>query len=195
MGVFLRIVAALSLGAAGLAGCAQPQPQASPAGATTHYDPETRRLERVTYDRNGDGRTDATTFMNGAIVTHAELDEDFDGRIDRREYFVSRPSPGGGAPASLLDRVEISTGADGRVTRWERYEDGQLRHVEEDTDEDGRVDKWETWAGGSLEVVAMDTGGRGRPDRRLVYPPDGGEPRLELVPEATGAVRSAAPAP
>ena len=165
----------------------QGTPGPAPNNATTHYDPETRRLERVTYDRNNDGRVDATTFMDGAKVTRAELDENFDGVIDRREYFVSRPADAGSAASMQLDRVEASTRADGRTTRWERYEDGQLRHVEEDTDEDGRVDKWETWTAGSLSMVAMDTRGSGHPDRRLVYPAGGGEPQLEMDPDPAAA--------
>jgi len=185
----------VSLGAAALAGtaaCTQ-APRPSTGGATTHYDPETRRLERVTYDRNGDGRIDATTFMQGAIVTRAELDEDFDGTIDRREYYVSRPSTGGeSVPGAVLDRVEVSTRPDGRVTRWERYENGRLRDVEEDTSGDGRVDKWESWQDGSLSMIAMDTLGRGRPDRRLVYPAGGGEPFLEVDPDGTGTFARAA---
>jgi len=192
----------LCAAALGAAACAQAAPDRPASRATPVYDPDTRKLERVTYDRNSDGRTDATTYMNGALVTHAELDENFDGTIDRREYFVARPSAAAGgaaaapAPATVLDRVEVSTRADGRVTRRERYENGVLRHVEEDTDEDGRVDKWETWESGSLSMLAMDTLGRGRPDRRLVYPAGGGgEPRLEVDPDGTGTFARAAQAP
>jgi hypothetical protein len=170
------------------AACSGRAPAPAVSGATTHYNSETRRLERVTYDRNSDGRIDATTFMNGAVVTHAELDENFDGTVDRREYFVARPNREGATPAAtVLERVEVSSRTDGRVTRWERYDLGVLRDVEEDADEDGRVDKWETWADGSLAAIALDTNGDGRPDRRLVYPPGGGEPRIEIDRDGTGA--------
>lgn len=167
--------------------CSQPPSRSASAGATPHYDPETRKLERVTFDRNGDGRVDATTFMDGALVIQAELDENFDGTIDRREYYGRRPGAGTGAATAVLERAEVSTTADGRITRWERYENGLLRHVEEDTDEDGRVDKWETWEDGSLSIVALDTTGTGRPDRRLIYPAEGGEPRLEVDFDSTQA--------
>jgi hypothetical protein len=175
---------------AGASACRTPPSAPADAnGAELHYDPDTRRLDRVTYDRNGDGRIDATTFMDGAVVTRAELDENFDGTIDRREYFRTGAAPGTApqaAPATVLERVESSTRPDGRITRWERYEGGVLRHVEEDTTGTGHIDKWETWENGSLSVVAMDTKGQGRPDRRLVYSSEGAEPRLEIDQDGSG---------
>jgi hypothetical protein len=157
------------------------------------YNTETGRLERITYDRNGDGRTDATTYMDGTAVVRAELDQNFDGTTDRWEHyargtsrFSSPAAAGAGTSAGgALERVETTTRSDAQVTRWETYESGLLRRVEEDSDGDGRVDKWETWEHGSLRVVALDTRGKGTADRRLVYSADGQAPRLEV--DATGS--------
>jgi len=89
--------------AASLAGASCAQAPAPPAGndrVKPSYDVQTGRLERITYDRNGDGRVDATTFMDGSAVVRAELDENFDGTIDRWEHYATEasaesPSSGG----------------------------------------------------------------------------------------------------
>lgn len=190
MAGFVRF-ARLSLGAAGaLAAAFAPgcrQPVAAPAASARvqpAYDRETGRLERITYDRNGDGRVDATTVMDGTAVVRAELDQDYDGRVDRREHYA--PAAGGSGETRVLQKVETSTRLDGATTRWELYDGGLLHRVEEDTDGNGRIDKWETWDGGVLRAVALDTTGRGTADRRLVYPAGGGEPTIEVDRDGTG---------
>jgi hypothetical protein len=180
--------AACAIAAFGLApGCA---PDASPPArgdVIPTYNKDTGRLERITYDRNGDGRIDATAFMDGTRIVRAELDEDFDGLVDRWEYYATGDATKrvGGSDAlndgGVLTRVEQATGAPGKVSRWETYAAGTLTEATEDADGDGHVDKWEAWSGGSLISVALDTTGQGRPDRRLVYSAAGGEPRLELA--------------
>jgi hypothetical protein len=183
---------ALGTAAAVLAAAACTQTSSRPAGTDRikpAYNEKTGQLERITYDRNGDGKIDATTFMTGTAVVRAELDEDFDGVTDRWEHYAqaSGSSSNTADPASrVLEKVESTTRADGKITRWEIYDGGVRRAVEEDADADGRVDKWETWEGGALRVVALDTHGRGKPDRRLVYPADGQAPRLEIDESGTG---------
>ena len=167
------------------------------------YNASTGRLERITYDRNGDGKVDALAYMDGTAVVRAELDTDFDGVIDRIEYDAPRTAgsgnstigtsgaaPGGG----VLTRVEISSRPDGKITRSEYYEGGLRTRAEEDTDGDGCIDKWEAWRDGAISTIALDTQGRGRPDRRLVYGADGSGPSLEVDPDGTGQFRPA-PAP
>jgi hypothetical protein len=70
-------------------------------------------------------------------------------------------------------RREISTHRDGKVTRIEFYDNGQLVRAEEDSDGDGDTDKWETYDGNSLTSLAFDMTGHGRPTRRLEYGRDG----------------------
>ena len=171
------------------AGCRQAS--SPPAGSDTvkpSYNAETGRLERITYDRNRDGRVDATTIMDGAVPVRAELDGDFDGRVDRWEHYAASGNDGSanGAGSRVLEKVETSTRADGAITRRELYESGLLRRVEEDADADGRMDKWETWEGEVLQTIALDTTGRGAPDRRLIYPAGGGAPRLEVDRTGSG---------
>lgn len=176
-----------------LAGCS---PQAPAAGGNDRVKPtyaaDTGRLEKITYDRNGDGKVDAWAFMDGTRIVRCELDDDYDARVDRWEFYTAGTGgerTGGDAlvkGVGVLDRAEQSTRGDGTVTRWETYRDGALASVREDADGDGRIDKWETWQGGALTALALDTQGRGTPDRRLVYPADGSEPRLEVDPNGTG---------
>lgn len=109
-------------------------------------------IEKVGFSRAGDGREDAWSFSD---------------------------------PDGAIARVEISTRRDGRVTRTEFYAQEAVIRAEEDADFDGRVDRWETYEDGRLTMVAFDTAGRGIPDRRLVYMPDGAA-RLEVDPDGDG---------
>ena len=169
------------------AGCRNaPQPGGN-AEIRPTYNKDTGRLERITYDRNHDGRPDAWLMMNGTQVVQAQLDENYDGTIDRWEYCGNRPAtdaaPPAGMPAlprSVLERAEQATRGDAKVTRREWFEKGELVRAEEDTNGSGRVNKWETWSGGELRRLDLDTKGTGRPDRRLIYPADGSAPQLEV---------------
>jgi hypothetical protein len=158
------------------------------------YNASTGRLERISYDRNKDGKADAWLRMDGTRATGAELDENYDGAVDRWEFFSDAAvpvTPGGVMPQGALARAEQSTRFDGKVTRWETYTDGRLARVEEDTTGDGQVDKWETWTGGSLVEVALDTKNTGKPDRRIVYPQDGSAPRMLVDEKGDGTFRPA----
>lgn len=177
------------IAAALLAGCGKTAAQPAAQGTVdASYNKASGKLERIAYDRNHDGKPDAWLKMQGTQVISAELDENFDGAIDRREFYANAAATpvAAAATASALParteivRAEQSTLDDGKMNRVETYAHGVLAHVEEDTNGDGRVDKWETWSGGTLQVVALDTKGAGRPDRRLVYPADGSEPRMEF---------------
>ena len=181
---------AFALIAAVPVGCRRASRAPGTADVQPTYNKETGRLERITYDRNHDGKPDAWLFMNGTRVVMAQLDENFDGSVDRWEYYGERSEPDSsdtpqsagmpGLPRNVLERAEQATRGDGKVTRWEKYEKGKLVRVEEDTTGSGHVDKWETWSGGAIQMLELDTKGTGRPDRRLVYPEDGSPPHLEL---------------
>jgi hypothetical protein len=187
----LRVsVAALVLALAAV-GCQRSQPSGTSEVQPT-YNKDSGRLERISYDRNRDTRMDAWLVMDGTRVIRAELDENFDGVVDRWEYYGDQAvstaaAPGSGlVPRGTLVRAEQATRGDGKVNRRESYADGQLSSVEEDTNGDGKTDKWETWSGGTLRVMALDTKGASKPDRRLVYPPDGSSPRLEVDRDGSG---------
>jgi hypothetical protein len=174
------------------AGCQGPG-QAGTESIQPAYNKDTGRLERITYDRNQDGKVDAWLYMDGTRVVMAELDENYDGKADRWEYYGDRPATApardgndAALPRNVIVRAEQSTRDDGRVNRWEAYENGRLAGVEEDTTGDGRVDKWETYSGSVLKTMALDTRGTGRPDRRIVFPEDGQPSQLEVDKNGDG---------
>ena len=187
----LRIAFLFSLALTPALGC-QETPKPAVKGVVPSYNAQSGRLERISYDRNKDGKPDAWLFVDGTRATRSELDENYDGAVDRWEEYEKTvtPTPAGAAPRGDLVKAEQSTLFDGKVNRWERYQDGRLATVEEDTTGDGRPDKWETWVNGSLAEVALDTRNGGKADRRLVYPADGGEPQL-LVDAGDGSFRPA----
>jgi hypothetical protein len=165
------------------------------------YDQATGKLKQLQYDSDGDGRIDTWCFMDGSRVVRIEVDENEDGKIDRWEHYdvlghlektgFSRSGDGFEDAWSYsnsdgsIDRVEISTKHDSRVTRIERYRNGVLASAEEDTDGDGKVDRWETYDGDRLTSVAYDTRHLGVPDRRIVYDPDHGA-RVEVAEKGDG---------
>ena len=175
------------LALAGCRGNSGQGPEASGVKAT--YSKTTGKLELITYDTNKDGKVDAWSHMDGTRLVSMEVDRDFDGVVDRWEYYnaggalervgFSRANDGKvdawayqGADGQVA-RIEVSTRRDGRVNRTEFYEGGALARSEEDSDGDGRPDKWETYRDGALAIAELDTDRDGRPDRRLTYGPDG----------------------
>jgi hypothetical protein len=173
------------------------------------YDRATGKLQLLKYDSNGNGKFDTFSYMDGSRVVRIEIDQDENGTIDRWEYYddtgqklvkvgFSRAQDGKEdawsyfGPDGAVDRIEVSTNRDGKISRVEHYAAGRMTAAEEDTDGDGHVDKWETYDGDRLAAVAFDTQRRGAPDRRLVYHADGSS---QLEVDDTGGGRFvAAPA-
>lgn len=195
--------------AAGRTGASQAlRPEAvRPDAVRPEYD-EKGKLQKLEYDRNGDGTVDTWGYMDGPRVVRVEVDENGDGKVDRWEYHRApdQPAPSGpGSPAApqipaaaerpdrTVERVERATRFDGRVSRIEYFAGGVLTRIEEDTDGDGRTDKWETYTDGALAVMALDTSGRGKADRRLVYRADGSLDRIEADPSGSGEFRPVQP--
>lgn len=159
------------------------------------YNPKTGKLQLLRYDANANGKVDTWSYMDGSHVIRIEIDKDEDGKIDRWEHYgadqkiekagFSRDNDGVedawsySRPDGTLDRIEISTRRNGKVSRIEHYEKNVVVRAEEDADEDGRIDKWEAFDGDRLSSVAFDTEHRGTPDRRLVYGADGSA-RIEV---------------
>jgi hypothetical protein len=155
-------------------------------GITPEYNKDTGKLERLTGDRNKDGKVDTWAHMDGVQTVRIDIDRDGDGRVDRVEFYVPNATPAPGAAPSLIDRAEESDGRGGPVVRRESYRDGIIARVDEDTDGDGRADKWEHYDAGTLARVEMDLQGKGFPSRRLVYAPGGGVVRVEADPDGDG---------
>jgi hypothetical protein len=181
----------------GLAGCqkAAPAPPQGRDGVVPTYNAATGRLERISYDRNKDSKADAWLHMEGTKAVRAELDDNYDGAVDRWEYYRSGgKAVDGGIPRGELERAEQASRFDGIVTRWETYEAGVLTTVREDTDGNGQPDKWEAWVSGSLAEVALDTEGTGKANRKIVYPADGSAPQM-LVDAGDGTFKPLTTAP
>lgn len=126
-----------------------------------------------------------------------EIDEDFDGWIDRWEYYdgagtltkvgASRrghspdvwtyPGPGG-----VPTRREYDDDRSGRVSRVEILRDGKLLRTGIDSARTGRFDRWQNWQAGRIVSEEIDTDGDGKPDRRLRYGAKGQVVALEPVP-------------
>jgi hypothetical protein len=174
--------------AAATAGCRQPARPKGTVSVVPTYDQATGKLQQITFDRNHDSRPDAWLFMDGTRPVRADLDENYDGAVDRWEHYRAEASMAepGRLPRGELVKAELSTRFDGHISRWETYEGGRLSRVEEDTSGDLRPDKWETWTDGSLVEVALDTKGSGKPDRRLVYPTDGTTPQMLVDAKGDG---------
>lgn len=51
------------------------------------YDPATGRLTMVAYAADGSVRIDRWAYMDGERLLRLDIDEDHDGRVDRREYY------------------------------------------------------------------------------------------------------------
>lgn len=119
--------------------------------------------------------------LDGRLV-QSNLDSNRDGRPDVFAYFTSAKTP---------DRVEIDGNHDGRIDRWESYDnrgtlvryslssDGKRRdrtfvldpgtgrpnRMESDTDGDGRPERVEIFGAGGLTRAEIDSNSDGRVDR------------------------------
>lgn len=182
--------AALVMAVTGAASCGWFGPK-SAGPITADYDTQTGRLKALTRDSNGDGTVDEWTYWNGTTAIRGEFDKDFDGTPDRWEYYrdgkvtdlvrVGLSSKNDGiedtwvfkAPDGGVERIEISTKRNGKVSRWEYYSGSALAKAEEDTKGSGRPDKWEYFTNGALFRLEFDLDGDGLVDRRLDYGPKG----------------------
>lgn len=155
------------------------------------------RLERLEYDSNGDGRADQIAHHGGSRTARTiEVDEDFDGRIDRWEDYdataklvkVGASRRGGRpdvwvvpGPEGQPARKEYDEDGDGRVDRAEILQEGRVVRVEVDADRDGRFDRWQDWLSGRLAREEVDTDRDGRPDQRILYGERGRVVALEAI--------------
>jgi hypothetical protein len=161
------------------------------------YDPDTQRLVRLDTDLNHDGVIDHRAYMDGNVPFRAEIDQDYDGRIDRWEYFdrsarllaVGASAANDGVEDTWTwavagngeRRVDISLLRDRGIDRREFFRDDTLVRAEVDSNGDGRVDRWEMFESGSLARVSLDTTfASERPNRRLIYDAEGRFRAIEI---------------
>lgn len=123
------------------------------------------RIERIEVDVDEDGRVDRWEHYgaDGRLVKVG-----FSRRTDGRENAWSFADAAG-----AIQRIEIAAGDDPtRVTRTEYFEREALVRAEEDTDADGRVDKWEWYEQGRLARLAFSEPG-GATRQEISYAADG----------------------
>jgi len=212
----LRLLLAAAASAAALwPGCRGGVPEPAPQGYLFEkgpyqgfYDPS-GKLIRLLYDQNGDKKADVVMlFYPSGRPRQVEADTDFDGQIDRWQYYTDKgvlekqgySRKGGKQPDTweyfdakgTMVRREVDEAGDGKVDRTETIQDGRVVAVGIDADGDGRIDRWQTWVHGRVVSEEIDTDGDGITDRRLRYGPDGRVVAMEALPGRTGAAVPAA---
>jgi hypothetical protein len=130
-------------------------------------------------DLDADGRIDRWEYFDtqAALILVGTSS-----RGDGVEDTWTRPSP------NAAGEVHVSTARlrDRLADRHEYFRGDQLVRAEEDTNGDGRIDKWERFEDGSLREASFDTSFMtGRPDRRVVYDAKGGGV-VEADPDGDG---------
>jgi len=104
-------------------------------------------------DRNNDGRIDQWIFRENGEIAKEVLDEDFDGRPDRKIVFDAQTHRPG--------RVEEDTSGNGVLDSWTDYDDGVIARRRSDSNGDGTVDTWSFFRAGELTRHEQDTSGDG----------------------------------
>ena len=155
-------------------------------------------IERAEWDLNRDGRVDVWAFYDAAgELTHEEMDLDWDGTLDLRDFYE----------AGQLVRREVAANFLGQVSVRRLYDRGILTTVEQDTDGDGQVDTWEFYEKGKLVRIGRDTNADGvedhfttpteayrkKAEQDVVAPARGHDPRTPGDPDPSAPAPQPAP--
>jgi hypothetical protein len=169
------------------------------------------KLLRLLYDQNGDKKADVVMlfFPNGK-VRQVESDSDFDGKVDRWQYYSDNgvaekegySRKGTATPDTWqyfdakgnITRREIDENGDGKVDRTENFQKGRVAAVGVDSDGDGRIERWQTWAAGRVVSEELDTDGDGIGDRRLRYGANGRLAGMDVLTAQSAKTTVPAPA-
>ena len=148
-------------------------------------DEQRGRAVELRFSAVGDSTGENRLFLEETGGVRLPRDLDGDGLADRWDYYAGLGGMESGVAEKVgfslagdgvidtwafhddegrVSRVEVSTGRDGVVDRWEHYDAGVLVRVETDADRDGRVDGWSTYVDGILSTTAADADGDGAPD-------------------------------
>ena len=125
------------------------------------YYGDTGALLKLGFSRKDDGNVDAWAFSgsNGQVERIEFSSTGSEASIDRREYYQASSSDAAGPPA--LVRAESDGNNDGRIDRWETYEDGAIHTVAYDENGDGHPDRRLTYAHAALAMIESDPDGAG----------------------------------
>ena len=117
------------------------------------------KLTRLLYDQNGDKKADVVMlFYPTGKPRQVETDADFDGKIDRWQYYSETgvaekegySRKGTTQPDTWqyfdakgnLTRREIDENGDGKVDRTENFQNGRVASVGVDANGDGKIERW-----------------------------------------------------
>ena len=114
-------------------------------------------------DTDDDGRIDRWEYFDAnAVLTLVGTSSRGDGVEDTWTF----PSPSNDGETQVVSSRRRDRAFDHR----EYFRGGSLLRSEDDTNSDGRIDKWERYEDSVLREAAFDTSfQRGRPDRRVQY--------------------------
>jgi hypothetical protein len=126
-----------------------------------YYD-DSGRLIKVGFSRRDDGKLDAWAYSgDDGKVNRIDISSTGDDqKIERREYY--EPSPAGPGDQNALARAEEDTNRDGKVDKWETYENGAIKTVAFDENGDGLADRRLTYAQSALLSIESQPDARGR---------------------------------
>jgi hypothetical protein len=149
------------------------------------YAPD-RKLDRVLYDRDADGRADMVVrFGPNAKPSAAEIDADLDGTVERWEYFDTH---------GQLVKLGRARRQPGTPDEWEVHgPENEVTRRELDEDGDGAPDRTEYLSRGRVYLEELDTDQSGKPDRRLVRGAGGEILRIEVDKNEDGFWEAAIP--
>lgn len=114
-----------------------------------------RILARAELDVNFDGNVDMKQFYNSdGVMLREEMDLDFDGNFDAVDYYRD----------GKIVKREMALNFEKRTSMWKYFEDGKLIRKERDTTSDGKPDTFEYYEKGRLARVGFDRNGDQKPD-------------------------------
>ena len=117
----------------------------------------TLRMYVKMMDLNRDSRMDLWRFFDveSGAVAKEELDLDFDGKIDRMDYFSE----------GVVRRSEFDFQFDENPDIVKSFDEkGDLVKIESDQNADGKIDYWEFYKNGALERIEKDNDNDGKSD-------------------------------
>ena len=116
------------------------------------------RGSRVEWDMNFDGRVDSWGYNDASgTLLEEELDLDHDGRVDAVVFY---------RPDGSVERKELALNFANRLTVFKFYSaGGDLLRVEQDEDGDGRIDRWDYYEDKRVVRTGWDEDGDGVADK------------------------------
>jgi hypothetical protein len=110
------------------------------------------KLTRLLYDQNGDKKADVVMlFYPNGRLRQVEADTDFDGKIDRWQYYSER---------GVAEKEGYSRAGNGKPDTWQYFDvKGNLTRREIDENGDGKVDRIENFQNGRVASIGVDSDG------------------------------------